>query len=100
MEGAYFVGRIELLTWIEEFFGIKYEKVEHCCTGAVYCQIIDAVHPGVVALSKVNFSAIHEYEFVQNFKVLQNAFDTIHIRRTIPVHLLTKGKYQGKKFIN
>lgn len=30
-------------------------------------------------LNKVKFNAIHEYEYVANFKVLQDAFDRHHI---------------------
>ena len=62
MEGAYFKGRIELLAWLNELLQVNYTKVEQCASGAAYCQIIDAVFPGKVPLSKVNFNARFEYE--------------------------------------
>lgn len=46
-------------------------KVEQVATGAVYCQIIDAIYPGTVQMSKVKWNAKHEYEFIENYKVLQ-----------------------------
>jgi RP/EB family microtubule-associated protein len=63
-------------------------------SGAVYCQIIDIIHPGKVALSKVNWKAKNEYEFINNLKVLQTAFGKIGIKRNIDVEKLAKAKYQ------
>jgi len=33
MNEAYFVGRGELLTWINNLLGLTYSKVEQCCSG-------------------------------------------------------------------
>jgi len=93
MEGAYFVGRVELLNWLNDLLKLDYNKVEQTCTGAAHCQIMDAIYPGV-PLSKVNFNAKHEYEFINNFKVLQNVFDKHKIDKHIDVAKLVKGKYQ------
>jgi len=63
-------------------------------TGAVYCQILDACFPNDVALQKVNWRARLEWEFVNNFKVLQQAFDKLGITKVIEVEKLVKAKYQ------
>lgn len=70
MEGAFFVGRGELIQWINDFFGLQLSKVEQCATGAVYCQIIDSIYPNSFAFSKVKWQAKSEYEFIENFKLL------------------------------
>jgi len=94
MEGAYFVGRVELLNWLNDLLKLDYTKVEQACTGAAHCQIMDAIYPGKVPLSKVKFDAKHEYEWVNNFKVLQNVFDKQGLDKHIDVQKLVKGKYQ------
>ena len=71
MEGAFFVGRGEILSWLNELLSLQLTKVEQCATGAVYCQIIDAIYPGSFPLSKVKWNAKHDYEYVENYKVLQ-----------------------------
>lgn len=43
-------------------------------TGAAYCQFMDMLFPGSVALKKVKFQAKLEHEYIQNFKVLQAGF--------------------------
>lgn len=45
-------------------------------------------------MSKVKWTAKHEYEFVDNYKVLQNAFDKNGVKRHIDVMKLTKARYQ------
>lgn len=86
--------RTELIAWVNELLQLNYTKVEQCGTGGAYCQILDSVYgtlgisvevrclrriltprfSGDVPMTRVKMNAKHEYEFIANFKVLQNAF--------------------------
>lgn len=94
MDGAYFVGKNDLLKWINGTYQLNMNKIEQACTGAIYCQIIDSIHPGKVKMHKVNWKAKLEHEFINNFKILQQAFTDCKISKHIEVSKLTKGKYQ------
>ena len=91
---AYFVGRKELLTWVNALCGTELTRVEQTCSGAVACQVLDAVYPGRIAMSKVDWTASQEHEFMHNYKLLQQSFMALKIEKQIPVDRLIRGKYQ------
>ncbi|KAN0111173.1 Calponin homology domain containing protein [Russula decolorans] len=85
--------RSELLAWLNELLQINYTKVEQCGTGAAYCQILDSIYLDI-PMTRVKMNAKHEYEFIANFKVMQNVFKAKRIEKPIPVEKLVKCKMQ------
>jgi len=85
--------RTDLLAWLNDLLQISYVKIEQCGTGGAYCQIIDSIY-GDVPMSRVKMNAKHEYEFLANFKILQNVFKAKKIDKPIPVDKLVKCKMQ------
>ncbi|ELU36875.1 microtubule binding protein [Rhizoctonia solani AG-1 IA] len=77
--------RTELIGWLNDLLQINYTKVEQCGSGAAYCQILDSVY---------GMNAKHEYEFLANYKVLQDIFKKKKIDKPIPVEKLVKCKMQ------
>lgn len=86
--------RTELLTWLNDLLQLNYTKIEQCGTGAALCQIMDSIYPGDVPLRRVNFTTNLEYEYVQNYKILQQVFDKHDIDKAIPVQRLMKCRFQ------
>ena len=79
MDGAFFVGRKELVEWVNNTLDLSIDKIEETCSGAMACQLFDIMHPGSVAMQKVNWSANKDFEYIANYKVLQSAFTKIHV---------------------
>lgn len=85
--------RGELLSWINGLLDLSITKIESVGSGAVLCQIMDTIYHDV-PMQRVKFSANHEYEYVNNFKVLQACFNQHHIDKMIPVDKLIKLRFQ------
>ncbi|KAH8082446.1 calponin homology domain-containing protein [Cristinia sonorae] len=85
--------RTELIQWLNDLLQVNYTKVEQCGTGGAYCQILDSIF-GDIPMARVKMNAKHEYEFIGNFKILQNAFRSHKIDKPIPVEKLVKCKMQ------
>jgi hypothetical protein len=109
------VSRTDLLAWLNDLLQINYTKVEQCGTGGAYCQILDSIYgeiigrnqsrasdntdnvlftQGDIPMARVKMNAKHEYEFVANYKIMQNVFkakkiDKVYTRKsdikTIPL---------------
>lgn len=88
---AYFASRRTILAWLNSFLSLSLTAVEQTASGVAVCQIFDALYPGQVKLEKVNFHAKRDYEFINNYKVLQGAFKRVGIEKEVDVEAIIKG---------
>lgn len=94
MEGAFFVPKSVILAWVNDLLKLNITTIEQTATGAVACQVMDILYPGVVPLHKINWKPIQEYEIIQNYKILQQVFIKQGIKQHFEINKLIKGKYQ------
>lgn len=94
MDAAYFTGRKELLEFFNNLLDLNLTKIEQTASGAIACQITEYIFAGSIPMSKVNWGARSDYEFVQNYKLLQNAFTKNRVQRHVDVDKLIRAKYQ------
>ncbi|MES1912964.1 MAG: hypothetical protein MHM6MM_005205 [Cercozoa sp. M6MM] len=92
MNSAYFVGKNELLQFFNTVFSLQIEKVEEVHTGAIPCQVLDAIFPGKVPMRKVDFSARQEYAKLNNWKIFTTVCDQNGVKRKIDPGRLVKGR--------
>jgi RP/EB family microtubule-associated protein len=85
--------RTDLLAWLNDLLQINYTKIEQCGSGGAYCQILDSIY-GDVPMARVKMNAKHEYEFLANYKIMQNVFKAKKIDKPILVDRLSKCKMQ------
>ena len=91
---AYFASKTELLTWVNNTLDLQIKSIEQTITGAIFCQLLDAAHPGTVRMNKVNWKAKLETEYISNFKIFQQGLSNNNIDKPININRLAKGKTQ------
>jgi len=90
------LGNAALVKWVNEFLELEtpMKKVDELSNAICYAQLLDALFPGKVPVSKINFSAKNEYDLINNWKVIQGVFTAQGISKPIDVAKLVKGKTQ------
>ncbi|ODV77642.1 uncharacterized protein CANTADRAFT_55471 [Suhomyces tanzawaensis NRRL Y-17324] len=85
--------RSDLLAWLNSTLELKYNRIEECGKGAAFCQLMDCIYGGV-PMAKVKFDATTEYDYRQNWKILQAAFTKHSVTKVIDVERLIKCRLQ------
>jgi len=87
------LSRNDYLVWINESLAMNFTKIEHLCSGAVYCQFMDMLFPGSIPIKKIKFNTKLETDYISNFKHLQSCFNKKGVDKVVPIEKLVKGKY-------
>ena len=89
---AYFASKSTILNWASDLLKLNLTTYDQLQTGAVFCQLLDACHPGTVNLHRVKWKANSETEYIQNFILFQQGMKDNDINKPIDINLLSKGK--------
>ncbi|XP_076806599.1 microtubule-associated protein RP/EB family member 1-like isoform X1 [Clavelina lepadiformis] len=88
------LSRQDLVQWVNDSLLLNISKVEHLCTGAVYCQFMHMLFRKAVLMKKVKWESKLEHEYIQNYKLLQDSFKKCGVDKVIPIERLVKGRFQ------
>jgi len=94
MDGAYFTSRTDILAFFNDLLLMNLSKIEQTASGAVACQLVDCIFPGSVPMKRVNWEAKSDFQFIENYKILQAAFQKNRVQKIIDVDRLIRAKYQ------
>ncbi|XP_052396567.1 uncharacterized protein LOC127944572 isoform X2 [Carassius gibelio] len=81
----------ELLDWLNEILHSTFSQVEHTCSGAAFCQLMDIIRPGSIDINKVKFTAKENADILDNYSLLQEAFSKAQIKKELEVKSLKNG---------
>jgi len=94
MDGAYFTSRTEILDFFNSLLQMNLAKIEQTATGAVACQLMDYIFPGSIPMKRVNWEAKSDFQYIENYKILQAAFTKQRVQKGVDVDRLVRAKYQ------
>uniref|UniRef100_A0A673K8H3 DNA (cytosine-5-)-methyltransferase n=1 Tax=Sinocyclocheilus rhinocerous TaxID=307959 RepID=A0A673K8H3_9TELE len=81
----------ELLDWLNHILHATFSQLEHTCSGAAFCQLMDIIHPGSIDINKVKFTAKENADILDNYSLLQEAFSKAQIKKELELKLLVNG---------
>ncbi|EEB06973.1 EB1 family Mal3 [Schizosaccharomyces japonicus yFS275] len=85
--------RQELLAWINDVTKLNLRRIEDCGKGYAMIQIFDSIFRDA-PLKKVNFNCYSEYQYINNWKVLQQVFLRKGIEKLVDAERLSRCKMQ------
>uniref|UniRef100_A0A1A9WPB1 Calponin-homology (CH) domain-containing protein n=1 Tax=Glossina brevipalpis TaxID=37001 RepID=A0A1A9WPB1_9MUSC len=84
----------ELLNWLNAMVEGHYKETEELKSGVAYCQIMEQLFPKCIGMQKLKTDAVLEYEFVHNFKLLQDAFNYMGYEKKISIEDLKRRSFK------
>jgi hypothetical protein len=87
------LGRIELLSWINNTIDADYARIEDLSDGIAYCQIVDSLFPGRIPLHKLAFDPKRTEDRVANLQAFSDGLRSSGYQKQLPLARLASGKF-------
>ncbi|XP_034485164.1 microtubule-associated protein RP/EB family member 1 [Drosophila innubila] len=85
--------RIKIIIWVNKTLDCNVPRIEELRTGAAYCQLMDILFPGTIRMRKVKFLCNQPFEYIDNFRILQQSFNELGVNTPVNVVQLVKGTF-------
>eukprot|EP01083_Nonionella_stella_P061723 160782_1 len=86
-----FVSRSQVFKWLHELLDLDITKVEDLHTGAPHCQVFDLLYPDLVPMNLVDFNAKFNYQWKENWRILEKVMQKVDAGKHVPIADLMKG---------
>ena len=90
---ARLLGRRELLNWLNRAAACEYADLTECGDGVAFCELLEAMHPGVVPLHRVHYAARREDARLHNLGLLHTGLQRVGVTCPTDVRKLAAAKF-------
>ena len=90
------------ISWFNEKLELEpvYKTLSEFRSGAAICQVFCMLHPDATKLWRINFEAKAPYQYVQNWKLLQQMFISLGINREFDIESLVAETNKKRDMLN
>jgi microtubule-associated protein, RP/EB family len=75
------LSRNALLIWVNKTLSTTFKKIEDLSSGDAYCLLTNILFPQTISPIKIRTGSNLEYEHLNNWKLLQNAFMKLKVEK-------------------
>lgn len=88
------MSRYKMLQWVNGLVQGRYTRIEDLCSGVAYCRMFALIFPDCIQLKRVKINPKLDHEYVHNLRLLQDAFNRIHLDKVVPIDRLIPGRFK------
>lgn len=88
------LGKADLLAWINRSVETEYMTIESLADGVAYAQVLDAVHPGCLVITRLNLNTKYPEDNLRNLRLVEDALKKLKITQPASFEKMARGMFQ------